>query len=99
MTSSIVAPGDLLEGGDTRMFDVQTRAAGPPGALPLTEEMLREWPSGDVFGLSQNAGMGWEPARLRQKEFLILSTQGASGRRTAGRSRWAITPATGRSAC
>src|SRR5919202_4104573 len=76
MTSSIVAPGDLLEGGDTRMFDVQTRAAGPPGALPLTEEMLREWPSGDVFGLSQNAGMGWEPARLRQKEFLILSTQG-----------------------
>src|SRR5919206_2080992 len=76
MTSSIVAPGDLLEGGDTRMFDVQTRAAGPPGALPLTEEMLREWPSGDVFGLSQDAGMGWEPARLRQKEFLILSTQG-----------------------
>jgi dihydroxyacid dehydratase/phosphogluconate dehydratase len=76
MTSSIVAPGDLLEGGDTRLFDVQTRAAGPPGALPLTEEMLREWPSGDVFGLSQNAGMGWEPARLRQKEFLILSTQG-----------------------
>lgn len=38
--------------------------------------MLRAWPSGDVFGLSQDAGMGWDPARLRQKEFLILSTQG-----------------------
>src|SRR5439155_5763846 len=44
--------------------------------LPLTAEFLRESPSGDVFALSQNAGMGWNPARTRGDEFLILSTQG-----------------------
>jgi putative YjhG/YagF family dehydratase len=44
--------------------------------LPLTEELLREAPSGDVFGLTQDAGMGWDPADLGRPEFLILSTQG-----------------------
>jgi len=58
------------------IFDVPSRAAGPAGALPLTAEMLRERPSGDLFGLSQNAGMGWNPAALGGKEFLILSTHG-----------------------
>jgi len=38
--------------------------------------MLRERPSGDLFGLSQDAGMGWDPSELGGKEFLILSTQG-----------------------
>ncbi len=38
--------------------------------------MLRNWASGDLFGLSQNAGMGWAPAHLNRKEFLILSTAG-----------------------
>ena len=58
------------------VYEVQTRARGPEGRLPLTEEMLRERPSGDVFGLSQNAGMGWKPAEAGRKQFLILSTQG-----------------------
>jgi putative YjhG/YagF family dehydratase len=38
--------------------------------------MLLGEPSGNLFGLSQNAGMGWEPARLLDPEFLILSTHG-----------------------
>lgn len=38
--------------------------------------MLLTEPSGNLFGLSQNAGMGWEPARLLDPEFLILSTHG-----------------------
>ena len=61
---------------DPRLFDVSTRAAGPAGALPLTPEMLRERPSGDLFGWTQNAGMGWNPAALGGKEFLMLSTHG-----------------------
>src|SRR6202521_5394717 len=61
---------------DPALFDVQTSAAGPAGSLPLTEELLREAPSGDVFGLTQDAGMGWDPAELNRQEFLILSTQG-----------------------
>ncbi len=60
----------------TDLFDVETSAEGPSGLLPLTPEFLRESPSGDVFALSQNAGMGWNPARTRGDEFLILSTQG-----------------------
>ena len=38
--------------------------------------MLLKEPSGNLFGLSQNAGMGWEPSRLLDPEFLILSTHG-----------------------
>ena len=58
------------------LLDVRTKAAGPDGALPLTAEMLRERPSGDLFGWTQNAGMGWTPAALGAPEFLILSTHG-----------------------
>jgi putative YjhG/YagF family dehydratase len=61
---------------DPSLYDVATRAAGPAGALPLTPEMLLHRPSGDVFALSQNAGMGWDPNALDRREFLLLSTQG-----------------------
>jgi len=61
---------------DDSLFDIATRAAGPAGSLPLTPEMLRDRPSGDVFGWTQNAGMGWAPSALGGREFLILSTHG-----------------------
>src|ERR1043165_9003561 len=61
---------------DPSIYRVRTKAAGPAGALPLTPEMLMERPSGDIFGMTQNAGMGWNPAELNRKQFLILSTQG-----------------------
>jgi xylonate dehydratase len=61
---------------DATLYDVATRVPGPSGALPLTESWLRERPSGDVFGWTQNAGMGWEPSALGGPEFLILSTHG-----------------------
>jgi putative YjhG/YagF family dehydratase len=61
---------------DQSLFDVASRASGPAGALPLTEDMLRTRPSGDVFGWTQNAGMGWAPSALGGREFLILSTHG-----------------------
>ncbi len=65
-----------FDSGDRALFDVATRVPGPPGALPFTAEMLRERPSGDLFGWSQNAGMGWEPSAMTGREFLILSTHG-----------------------
>jgi putative YjhG/YagF family dehydratase len=58
------------------LFDVATRVPGPAGTLPFTPEMLRERPSGDLFGWSQNAGMGWEPSAMSGHEYLILSTHG-----------------------
>jgi putative YjhG/YagF family dehydratase len=58
------------------VYDVRTAAAGPEGSLPLTDTMLRESPSGDLFGLSQNVGMGWDAATAADRQVLILSTQG-----------------------
>ena len=57
-------------------YDVQTKAPGPEGQLPLTESFLRDRPSGDVFGLSQDAGMGWRAEEVMRKQVLILSTSG-----------------------
>jgi xylonate dehydratase len=65
-----------LETDRAELRDVKTHAAGPEGALPLSAEMLLKEPSGNLFGLSQNAGMGWETTRLLDPEFLILSTHG-----------------------
>jgi putative YjhG/YagF family dehydratase len=48
----------------------------PSGALPLTDEMLREEPSGNLFGLTQDVGMGWKAEDALQASYLILSTQG-----------------------
>ncbi len=67
---------DWIGPDDPAALDVVTAADGPAGSLPLTDEMLRHWPSGDLFGLSQNAGMGWEPSLAAGDPFLILSTQG-----------------------
>ena len=67
---------EVLGSNDPAILGVATKADGPSGALPLTDEMLRHWPSGDLFGLSQNAGMGWTPAEVDRDPFLILSTQG-----------------------
>src|SRR3989337_2252443 len=66
---------DLLEGSSS-LYDIQTTARGPLGELPLKDQMLREWSSGDLFGLSQSAGMGWKPEELLGPQFLVLSTQG-----------------------
>ena len=66
----------ILDSADSALLDVQTSAAGPQGALPLTAEMLRDAPSGDLFGLTQNAGMGWPPQEMLGPQFVLLSTQG-----------------------
>jgi putative YjhG/YagF family dehydratase len=65
-----------VDSADPSLYNIMTNAAGPSGSLPLDAELLLNAPSGDLFGLTQNAGMGWEPRSLRQPEFLILSTQG-----------------------
>ncbi|HEU5079683.1 MAG TPA: YjhG/YagF family D-xylonate dehydratase [Opitutaceae bacterium] len=66
----------VLESGDEKIYFLRTTAPGPSGKLPVTPEMLRTASSGNLFGMTQNAGMGWDPRKLLGKEFLILSTQG-----------------------
>jgi xylonate dehydratase len=66
----------LLGSDNKEIYEVRTHAPGPQGLIPLTEDMLRQRPSGDLFGLSQNAGMGWEPGLTAGPDYLILSTHG-----------------------
>ncbi len=67
---------DQLTDSDPSVFDIRSKAPGPQGMVPITPQMLLERPSGDLFGWAQNAGMGWNPAKLGGKEILILSTHG-----------------------
>jgi putative YjhG/YagF family dehydratase len=66
---------EVLE-SDKEFAETRTHAPGPEGNLPITAEMLLHEPSGNLFGLTQSAGMGWEPERLLDPEYLILSTHG-----------------------
>jgi putative YjhG/YagF family dehydratase len=66
----------VLESADVHLEKVSTHAPGPSGKLPITSEMLLQQPSGNLFGLSMNAGMGWSPEKLGGPEVLILSTHG-----------------------
>jgi putative YjhG/YagF family dehydratase len=72
----IVGGISAKEGTKEGTWEVRTAGAGPAGKLPLTAEMLLERPSGDIFGLTQNAGMGWDPRELGRPQYLMLSTQG-----------------------
>ncbi|MDO8541295.1 MAG: YjhG/YagF family D-xylonate dehydratase [Opitutaceae bacterium] len=67
---------DFLDSNNDAIYALRTTAPGPTGRLPLEPVQLRHMSSGDLFGWTQNAGMGWDPSKLRGKEFLILSTQG-----------------------
>ena len=64
---------DVLGGGAPQIL---THARGPVGTLPFTEDFLINGSSGDHFGMTQNAGMGWNPVELLRKQFVILSTAG-----------------------
>jgi putative YjhG/YagF family dehydratase len=71
-----IAVEEVLESEGLDLSGVATHAAGPAGSLLLTPEMLLTEPSGNLFGLSQDVGMGWEARRLGGPEVLILSTHG-----------------------
>ena len=70
-----MAFGEIVS-SDPSVWEIRTAGAGPQGSLPLTAEMLLERPSGDIFGMTQNAGMGWDPSQLGRPQYLMLSTQG-----------------------
>jgi putative YjhG/YagF family dehydratase len=66
---------DIL-GTETFVSNTRLAGEGPAGELPISSEMLLNEPSGHLFGLTQNAGMGWNPADVGKPQYLILSTQG-----------------------
>lgn len=77
MSPTKLSLDELLTNSSTSdAFNIKTNDQGPKGSLPLTDDMLRNWSSGDLFGMTQNAGMGWNPQDLLGPQYLILSTQG-----------------------
>ena len=76
MTNDCKSIADLLDASDPAFYDIQTVGDGPRGSLPLTDKMLRTWSSGQLFGMTQNAGMGWKPEDMLGPQYLLLSTQG-----------------------
>ncbi|GAG41382.1 unnamed protein product, partial [marine sediment metagenome] len=67
MTSRFInlpGPSEILDSGDRSLYEVVTHRPGPVGELPLTDRILRDRPSGDAFGMTQDAGMGWRPSGL-----------------------------------
>ncbi len=69
-------PREILDSSDDSLFELQSTVPTREGKLPLTEEMLTEGPSGNIFAMSLNVGMGWNPTQLNGKEVLLLSTHG-----------------------
>lgn len=66
----------LLDSRDESIYTLRTKAPGPSGALPFTQEQLATHPSGHLFGWTQNVGMGWPSDQVAGGDYLILSTQG-----------------------
>ena len=75
--SSDITLRNILDSEDPRIFELQTKSPGPQGRVPVTEDMLRNSPSGDLFAYSQNAGMGWSPDQLNGKQFLVINATAA----------------------
>jgi putative YjhG/YagF family dehydratase len=67
---------ELVLGTAGSLLDTRLAGEGPSGRLPLTADMLREQPSGNLFGLTQNVGMGWNAAALAGDQYVIVSTLG-----------------------
>jgi xylonate dehydratase len=76
MKTTAAAFASIVDSSDLSVYDLNTSTPGPEGRLPLTDELLRHSPSGDLFGWTQDVGMGWRPELLGRPEFLILSTHG-----------------------
>src|SRR5688572_186023 len=72
----IAPPLEAVLGSATAVAAGRIAGTGPAGRLPLTRDMLIDAPSGNVFGLTQNVGMGWNPAALGGPEYVIVSTMG-----------------------
>ncbi len=77
MDKESIAPTlEAILGTEQYVEAARLQGEGPSGRLPITEEMLLNEPSGNLFGLTQNAGMGWDPADVGKAQYLIVSTQG-----------------------
>lgn len=76
MTQNSIPSVEEILGSDGFVTGTRTKGEGPAGKLPLTEAMLLEEPSGNLFGLTQAAAMGWNPDEVGRDQYVIVSTHG-----------------------
>ncbi|MDY5129973.1 MULTISPECIES: YjhG/YagF family D-xylonate dehydratase [Actinotignum] len=67
---------DIYEEQPPEFYETRTHAEGPSGKLPLTEDFLRNAPSGYIFSMTQGRGMGWEADDLANDDIMMISTLG-----------------------
>src|SRR5258708_12014310 len=76
---------DDVLGTDRSLIDATPLyGEGAAGKLPITGDMLLNEPSGNLFALTQNVGMGWNPEEVGRNQYLIPSTH--AGLRAEARS-------------
>lgn len=67
---------DIYEEQPPEFYETRTHAEGPSGKLPLTEDFLRNAPSGYIFSMTQGRGMGWEADDLANDDIMMISALG-----------------------
>ena len=67
---------DDILGNETAARETRLFGEGPQGRLPLTADALRDEPSGNLFGMTQNVAMGWHPEEVGRDHYCIVSTHG-----------------------
>lgn len=67
---------NLYSNENPSLYQARTHADGPCGTLPLNDEALKMLPSGNIFGMTINAGMGWNPETLANGDVMIIGTKG-----------------------
>ncbi len=75
LTSNLPTINDILGDSDS-IRHTRTYGTANDGKLPLTEDMLLNEPSGNLFAMTQNVAMGWNPEEVNREQYVILSTQG-----------------------
>lgn len=75
-SANIPSLSSILETSSEIVETSRLSGDGPAGSLPLTEAMLLNEPSGNLFAMTQNVAMGWDPAEVGRQQYLIVSTHG-----------------------
>lgn len=75
MSTTQPSQNDIYGNPDVIRF-TRTRGQGTEGKLPLDEDQLLNEPSGNLFAMTQNVAMGWNPEEVNREQYVIVSTQG-----------------------
>ena len=65
-----------IYGGAELLPTTRTRGQGREGKLPIDEDMLLNEASGNLFAMTQNVAMGWNPEEVNREQYVIVSTKG-----------------------